>query len=607
MNTKDTDNMAGAVGVRDLTRRTFVAGAAVTGLAAAGAGSVLSAIPAVASEAEKTDEAVANVGAQGPIGYAHAPAASGADPIPPIEAPASWDAEADVVVVGSGIGGLTVGLDTVEKGGTAIIVEKMPITGGASRHAGGMGNLFGGSQIQNEAELSYPEFPPNLDAFIAKYESQNQWTVDIELLRALALAGGPAFDWAGEHGRQLMASPFGCVDQYLLEHGTGVMGMQGNIDDWTKMFVDAGGDLRLRTECVALVSDGDTVVGVKTVSSDGVEAYIKANKGVALCAGGIGMNRDLIAKYLPSALDGAVQGGPMPSNTGEAFRMGLGVGADVAGFDSWSCWEGAIDEETAGGDGEFWHYFWNGARQVFHNAWLIINNRGERVPYYCSGVSGFTPDPLFQMGDMQNCAAWMSQPGGKVYSICDASFAENVFSHVQSAFAVDESRVPLTEDKNLPEGHICTADWRAEFDAAVERGAVKKADTLEELADMLGLDPQAVTDAVSNFNDICAKGTDDQLVPPYDPSWLNPVAEPPFYGAIVGGQMAKTGCGLRVNPQLQVVREDGRPIPGLYANVWTAGGTIGQGNNGGVWNGNLHGGVAASFVSGWLLSQTLSA
>ena len=55
--------------------------------------------------------------------------------------------------------------------------------------------------------------------------------------------------------------------------------------------------------------------------------------------------------------------------------MGLGMGADFSGFDSWSCWEGAIDEETAGGDGQFWHYFWHGERQLFHNPWLIIDKR----------------------------------------------------------------------------------------------------------------------------------------------------------------------------------------------------------------------------------------
>ena len=140
---------------------------------------------------------------------------------------------------------------------------------------------------------------------------------------------------------------------------------------------------------------------------DGKERYVKAEKGVILCAGGFGMNRDLIRAYLPSAYEGTVQGGPMPSHTGEAFRMGLGMGADFSGFDSWSCWEGAIDEETAGGDGQFWHYFWHGERQLFHNPWLIIDKRGNRQPYFAATQELFA-NPGGQMGDLSNCAAWMS-------------------------------------------------------------------------------------------------------------------------------------------------------------------------------------------------------
>ncbi|MFR3092157.1 MAG: hypothetical protein ACLTMP_10915 [Eggerthella lenta] len=119
------------------------------------------------------------------------------------------------------------------------------------------------------------------------------------------------------------------------------------------------------------------------------------------------MNRDLIRAYLPSAYEGTVQGGPMPSHTGEAFRMGLGMGADFSGFDSWSYWEGAIDEETAGGDGQFWHYFWHGERQLLHNPWLIIDKRGNRQPYFAATQELFA-NPGGQMGDLSNCAAWMS-------------------------------------------------------------------------------------------------------------------------------------------------------------------------------------------------------
>lgn len=302
--------------------------------------------------------------------------------------------------------------------------------------------------------------------------------------------------------------------------------------------------------------DGERVVGVE-IEEDGKKSYVKGERGVILCAGGFGMNRDLIKAYLPSAYEGTVQGGPMAYHTGEAFRMGLGLGADFAGFDSWSCWEAAIDEETAGGDGQFWHYFWHGERQLFHNPWLVIDKRGRRQPYFAQTQELFA-NPGGQMGDLSNCAAWMSAVGHRVYSICDSDFATNIFEkNVLLPTQSDRNRIPLTDpDVLIDTKGLVTADWLAEVDEAVARGAVKKADTIEELADMLLLDRDVLKSAVDEYNEVCEKGVDDQLSTPYDPSWLHAIKNPPFYGAILGGQMAKTMCGLRTDERLQVMRED---------------------------------------------------
>ena len=221
------------------------------------------------------------------------------------------------------------------------------------------------------------------------------------------------------------------------------------------------------------------------------------------------------------------------------------------------------------------------------------------------GVQGFDYQPLIQMGDMQNNATWNSQPGGRVYSICDSTFEENIWNYQQSTFFVDSSRVPIRPEDPILDDSMCSNNWRDDFDVAVERGAVKKADTIEELAEMLTLDPEVVKEAVEHWNEICKKGEDTELVPPYDPSWLKEISKPPYYGAILGTQMSKTGVGLRVNENLQVCREDKTPIPGLYANFWTAGGLIGESNFGGFWNGSLHGGVGTSLISGFVIAQKL--
>ncbi|MEG0504422.1 MAG: FAD-binding protein, partial [Raoultibacter sp.] len=141
---------------------------------------------------------------------------------------------------------------------------------------------------------------------------------------------------------------------------------------------------------------------------------------------------------------------------------------------------------------------------------------------------------------------------------------------------------------------------------AVERGAVKKADTLEELAEMLLLDPDVVKNSVKKYNALCEKGEDDELAFPYDPSWLSPIDTPPYYAAIIGGQIGKTLCGLRINGDFQVINEKGASIPGLYAGYSTAGGFIGDGTAGGFWNGTMYGGVGSSLVTGYIAAKKLA-
>lgn len=593
--------------VSGISRRNFLRGGIAAGAIALGGAAVAGCAPsAQAADSEETapeNEIVARLVERVP--GADLPEAA---PIMPSEPPEAWDDEADVVVAGVGGGGIVAVAYLAQQGYSVIGVEKEGQVGGASRHACTFANCFGGSKDQNELEFALPSYPPDVNAFIRMYEQDNDYSIDEGYLRHILNMSGPACDWImSQEGMNMVCLGAIWHDKDVHEGKQNVvLGMENPTNAMEAVALNSGADIRLNTKCERLVYDGQRVQGVVVTDVNGDEKYIKGNKGVILCAGGFGMNKDLIKAYLPSAYEGTVQGGPMPFHTGEAFRMGLGVGADFAGFDSWSCWEGAIDESTAGGDGEFWHYFWHGERQLFHNPWLIIDKRGQRQPYFAQTQELFA-NPGGQMGDLSNCAAWMSAVGHHVYSICDSNFPTTVFEKdVLLPTQSDRNRIPLTDpDVLLDTGGLVSADWLSEVEEAVNRGAVKKADTLEELADMLQLDRQVLLDAVDEYNALCEKGVDEEMSTPYDPSWLHPVIEPPFYGAIIGGQMAKTMCGLRTDGNLQVMREDGTLIDGLYANATTAGGLSGEGNYGCFWNSTVFGGVGTSWITGWIAAQSV--
>ena len=123
---------------------------------------------------------------------------------------------------------------------------------------------------------------------------------------------------------------------------------------------------------------------------------------------------------------------------------------------------------------------------------------------------------------------------------------------------------------------LCPADWRVAVKRALDLGMIKKADTIEELADQLEIDPKRLKKTVIKYNEYCAKGRDRQFRKAKQ--YLVPVKKAPFYGIKVGAQIVDTECGLKVNYDYQVIDKDRKPIPGLYAASHTAGGVVGENN-----------------------------
>ena len=91
----------------------------------------------------------------------------------------------------------------------------------------------------------------------------------------------------------------------------------------------------------------------------------------------------------------------------------------------------------------------------------------------------------------------------------------------------------------------------------------------------------------------------------YDPSWLIPISEPPYYGAKLGGNLFATKCGLRINPKMQVIDTEGAVIPGLYAGWHTAGGSNGENNLAGKPFNGLYGDVGLSFLGGYMAAGSI--
>ena len=117
-------------------------------------------------------------------------------------------------------------------------------------------------------------------------------------------------------------------------------------------------------------------------------------------------------------------------------------------------------------------------------------------------------------------------------------------------------------------------------------------DSIEGLAEQLGLDPARTRAAVDEFNAACPDGPIDQSVldgkatsglTPEKTNWAAPIEKPPFYGFPLRPGITFTYMGVEVNDSAQILMQDGRPSANLFAaGEIMAGNVLGQGYLAGI-------------------------
>jgi len=536
-------------------------------------------------------------------------------PIAPAEAPEKWDYEADVVIVGSGAGGMNAALRLRENGLSCIVLEKLGLTGGTSRCAGYFVNA-GGHRQANEMQWAWPEFPYNVDKVVEKLNMEfNQLTSDPELLRAMVEEGPKCIDWMVDD-LDIDFVPFGgipagCFALYERNSVTKTNHININnelFDRLTQMVKDAGAEIHTATAAKALVMKDGAVVGVKC-GKDGAEVFYHGTKAVFLMAGGFEMNRAMLRKYLPFVTDGIANCACPPYNYGEVVRMGQGCGADMSGYGSAASYDGGVWWREYGEyETELESHVNKDGNQVVRQPWLRINQMGQRVPYgyYWGDMYPYrTSGSMLGYGLTDTAAIDGTQPGGGTYVCFDSKYEQLMLENYFGEAVCRPGKIVDPEDTLVARVPEFQRDWRTGFNAMVEAGAIKKCDTIEELEEALGLRKGVLTGNVEKWNAACEKGEDWVANYKYDPKSLVPINEPPYYGAKIGAHIFTTKCGLRINSQMQVIDKKGAVIPGLYAGWHTAGGANGEFNIAGrPWQG-LYGDLGQSYVGGFMAANAL--
>ncbi len=305
---------------------------------------------------------------------------------------------------------------------------------------------------------------------------------------------------------------------------------------------------------VKLEKDGEgRVTGVIAQNTkDGSFVRINAAQGVLLAAGGYDGNPNMMDALDPLSASTVTCYNYSPRCQGMGIRAALWAGAKMQPeaasmlFDRGLVAPG-VDAGYHENPAAPWGKEFPGTMKQFFpgtQPFLKVNRNGERF---------FNESCTY---DNASYAA-SNQPGGVYAQICDANANEDVdrFHTVGCSAGVQNGRfLPSLEQQ-------------------VEAGLVMKADTIEELADMLGFEGEskdAFLATVERYNQMFDQGYDEDFGKPS--VRLSAIRTAPFYGYWLGSSLLCTMQAPLINENSQVIDVERKPIAGLYAAGNNAGG-----------------------------------
>lgn len=482
----------------------------------------------------------------------------------------------DVVVVGAGNAGLCAALAALESGASVAILEKAPHEerGGNSALTGHM--RFPYDSVEDLIPLMDDVDDEAIEAIRQKLPSRTQdqlrqeiltttaGLVDRELLETHVTQAYPTILWLRSKGHSWAPNLAPTAGNTMQMKGRGYALQQKHFANVEA----AGGSFFYRTSLSDLiVDDRGAVIGVKATTPDGfVEFHAKA---VVLACGGFEANAEMRARYLGPGWD-AVKNRGVPYNTGDGLRAALAIGAMP--FGGWSSAH-ASPQDIERPAYTLPSSVPNGGVRTSRYAYpysIMLNRDGSRFVDEASDVRGRT---YAKMG-----RSILAQPGNAAYQIFDAK----------------ARRLGLLEDYDRNDATGVTAN------------------SLEELADMIGVSANKLVATVKEYNDAIGPGELDPSpfyldgkgtvgLNPEKSNYSIEISEPPFeaYGVVCA--ITFTFGGLKVHPtSAQVIHTSGDPIDGLY----TAGEMLG-----GLWHWNYPSGsgMMAGAVFGRIAGMSAAA
>jgi hypothetical protein len=516
---------------KGISRREFLAGTALVGATAA--------LGLAACEPDDPDHPLANPDLDSGGTSADSQDWLGSEPV--IEdSQISETIETEVVIIGAGTGGMFAACATGELGIDTVVLEKF--NGGVIRDDLGAVN----SRLQQANGYTIDK-----QAFLTDMYRYANGQVNIKLYEKWFDNSAETIDWYDDllatHGVKLWHEHAEKLHDTLYPHwATGhspQWPQDGSLNGMKVLteYAEGTGHVTFmwQTPMVKLVVENNKVVGA---IAQGAAGFIRVNasKATIVATGGYGYNQDMMNALQPQSVELYNMNAGLPGTVGDGHKACLWAGAKLDQFHTSMLFDrgGAAPDSLGGPSDMTGDLFWMGSQP-----WLKVNLNGQR---FCneSGAYDFV------------LHASATQPGAIYCTIWDSdypTYAEQFDMHGCSRlFPFDNGAPP-----NIPIAAIMGMNA-----GLLEKGYIQQADTIEELAQNLGI-PAANLVATVNRNN---QNFDNKNDPDFfkEPFRLSPVRQAPFYGIRQTGMLLCTLDGIVINEDSQALREDGSVIDGLY-------------------------------------------
>jgi len=561
-----------------------------------------------------------------------------------------WDRSVDLVIAGSGGGGMVAGLAALDSGLEPLIVEKQALVGGSTGLSGGIVWLpnnplmrADGIADSHEDGLAYladvvgdvgaPSSPQRREMFLtAGYEMINFLIRrGVKMIRCAGWSDYyPNHKGGNESGRAVEGIPFDAAElgswhdkvqpplaknygyvvltnelrsvQYfnrsprafavatkvfvrtaaararrsqILTNGSSL------IAQMLKVLIDLGGSqppLWTNSAMQDLIVEDGRVVGAR-VSRDGVPLNVEARKGVLLAAGGFGHNKEMRRRYSGDQPNDGKWSIANAGDTGEVLETAMRLGAKTDLLDE-AWWLPSVFIANGGAVAASL-----GSGRQRPGA-IYVDSTGRR---FCNESNSYV-----EVGK-----AMYANKAVPCWMIFDDGYVRR---YVTSAN-------PLKRGQRLP----------AEL---IENGAVKRGDTIADLARQIDLPADELMRTIERFNRFSAKGLDPDFGrgqsayndclgdPGYRPNAaIGPLDRAPYYATRVLPADVGTCGGVITNEHAQVLDQQDRVIDGLYATGNTTATVMGRtypGAGASIASSMVFGYVAARHAAGRKIAGEMS-